>query len=201
MNKLTALQSSCCNSSTFRSFSCFIHRRNTNDVQCENTKVTDVVLDWIEREICIDVVAWLSNQANINLVQVDLSVAMFLRNSGPGNIQTCGTLRGHPNLTRCNKGNWKIGEKVLLLNLFPWRYWLAIYWTHFFIPERVTWDISKIAKNQVFCQSNSWDNTKHQPRISGFPLDCWTAVKVTSSTRSFGLSCKNVGSDQFPLKV
>ena len=111
MNKLTALQSSCCNSSTFRSFSCFIHRRNTNDVQCENTKVTDVVLDWIECEICIDVVTRLSSQTNINLVQVDLSVVMFLRNSSPGNMQAFGTLRSHQNLTRCNRGNWKIEKK------------------------------------------------------------------------------------------
>ena len=112
MNKLTALQSSCSNSSTFRSFSCLIHRRNTNDVQCENTKVTNVVLDWIEREICIDVVTRLSSQADINLVHVDLSVLMFLRNSSPGNMQTCGTLRSHQNLTRCNRGNWKIFKKT-----------------------------------------------------------------------------------------
>ena len=77
MNELTALQSSCCNSSTFRSFSCLIHRRNTNDVQCENTEVTNVVLDWIECEIYIDVVAWLSSQTDINLVHVDLSMVMF----------------------------------------------------------------------------------------------------------------------------
>ena len=108
MNKLTALQSSCCNSSTFRSLSCFIHRRNTNDVQCENTKVTDVVLDWIECEICIDIVAWLSSQTNINLVQVDLSMAVFLRNSSPGNMQTFGTLCTHQDLKRCVWGNWKI---------------------------------------------------------------------------------------------
>ena len=111
MNKLTALQSSCSNSSTFRSFSCFIHRRNTDDVQCENTKVTNVVLDWIEREICIDVVDWLSSQADINLVHVDLSVVMFLRNCSPGNMQTFGTLCSHHNLTRCNRGNWKILKK------------------------------------------------------------------------------------------
>ena len=89
MNKLTVLQSSCRNSFTLRSLSCFIHRRNTNDVQRVNTKVTNVVLDWIKRKIRINMVVWLSNQADINLVHVDLSVMMFLRNSGPGNIQTC----------------------------------------------------------------------------------------------------------------
>ena len=116
MNKLTVLQSSCCNSSTFRSFSCLIHRRNTNDVQCENTKVTNVVLDWIERKICIDIVAWLSSQADINLVHVDLSTVMFLRNSSPGNMQTFRTLRSHQNLTRCNRGNWKIEKKTTATN-------------------------------------------------------------------------------------
>ena len=121
MNKLTALQSSCCNSSTFRSLSCLIHRRNTNDVQCENTKVTDVVLNWIECKICIDIFAWLSSQADINLVHVDLSVVMFLRNSSPGNIQTCGTLRSHQNLTRCNRGNWKIGKKTTVTKFVPLR--------------------------------------------------------------------------------
>ena len=118
MNKLTAFGRSCSNSSTFRSLSCLIHRRNTNDIQCENTEVTNVVLDWIKREICIDIVAWLSSQADINLVHVDLSVVMFLRNSSPGNMQTFGTLRSHQNLTRCNRGNWKIGKKKLLLQIF-----------------------------------------------------------------------------------
>ena len=127
MNKLTALQSSCCNSSTFRSFSCFIHRRNTNDVQCENTKATNVVLDWIKCEICIDIFAWLSSQADINLVHVDLSVVMFLRNSSPGNMQTFRTLRSHQNLTRCNRGNWKIEKKTTATNFFPQGYLLAIY--------------------------------------------------------------------------
>ena len=77
-DKLTAFGSSCCNSFTFRSFSCLIQCRNTNDVQCENTKVTNVVLDWIIREICIDVAFRLSSQADINLVHLDLSKTMFL---------------------------------------------------------------------------------------------------------------------------
>ena len=79
-------------------------------------KVTNVVLDYIKHEICIDILAWLISQADINLVQVDLSVMTFLRNSGPGNIQTSGTLFSHQNLTRCNRGNWKIEKKLLLPN-------------------------------------------------------------------------------------
>ena len=108
MNKLTVFYSSCCNSSTFRSLSSLIHRRKTNDVQCVNTKVTNVVLDWIEREICIDIVTRLSSQTDINLVHVDLSMAVFLRNSGPGNMQTFGTLCSNQDWTRCDRGNWKI---------------------------------------------------------------------------------------------
>ena len=119
MIKLTAFGRSCCNSSTFRSLSCLIQRRNTNDVQCVNMKVTNVVLDYIKHEICIDILAWLISQADINLVQVDLSVMTFLRNSGPGNIQTSGTLFSHQNLTRCNRGNWKIEKKTAVTKFFP----------------------------------------------------------------------------------
>ena len=133
MNKLTAFGRSCCNSSTFRSLSCLIHRWNTNDVQCVNTKVTNVVLDWIKHEICMDIVAWLSSQADINLVHVDFSVVMFFRNSSPGNIQTFGTLRSHQNLTRSNRGNWKIEKKNGCYQIFfPWKYCLEIFWIHFF---------------------------------------------------------------------
>ena len=152
MNKLTAFGRSCCNSSTFRSLSCLVHRRNTNDVQCVNTKVTNVVLDWVKHEICMDIVAWLSSQADKNLVHVDFSVVMFFRNSSPGNIQTFRTLRSHQNLTRSNRGNWKIEKKNCCYQIFfPLKILLRnLLDTFFFLSQWVYLRSFKNCKEPVF---------------------------------------------------
>ena len=94
----------------------------------------------------------------------------FLRNSGPGNIQTSGTLFSNQNLTRCNRGNWKIEKKLLLPN-FPLKILIRnIVDKFFFFPIGLVCDLAKIVKSQFFC-----------------PVD-----QVTSSTRGFGLGNKKL---------
>ena len=104
----------------------------------------------------MDIVAWLSSQADINLVHVDFSVVMFFRNSSPGNIQTFRTLRSHQNLTRSNRGNWKIEKKTAVTKFFPLKILLRnLLDTFLFFPKGFVCDLSKIAKSQFFCKIKS----------------------------------------------
>ena len=95
----------------------------------------------------------------------------FLRNSGPGNIQTSGILFSHQNLTRCNRGNWKIEKKNCCYQIFPLKILIRnLVDKFFFFPIGLVCDLTKIVKSQFFC-----------------PVD-----QVTSSTRGFGLGNKKL---------